>query len=46
VERAPPGSTGGMQAEQKIVQYLNEAHAQEIGLTRVLQAQVMDSNPS
>ena len=40
MERAPPGSTGGMQAEQKIVQYLNEAHAQEIGLTRVLQAQV------
>jgi ferritin-like metal-binding protein YciE len=29
-----------MQAEQKIVQYLNEAHAQEIGLTRVLQAQI------
>ena len=29
-----------MQAEQKIVQYLNEAHAHEIGLTRVLQAQI------
>jgi ferritin-like metal-binding protein YciE len=29
-----------MTAEQKIVQYLNEAHAQEVGLTRVLQAQI------
>jgi ferritin-like metal-binding protein YciE len=27
-------------SEQKIVQYLNEAHAHEIGLTRVLQAQI------
>jgi ferritin-like metal-binding protein YciE len=29
-----------MTAEQKIVQYLNEAHAHEVGLTRVLQAQI------
>jgi ferritin-like metal-binding protein YciE len=28
------------QAEQKIVQYLNEAHSAEQGLTRVLQAQI------
>jgi ferritin-like metal-binding protein YciE len=28
------------QAEQKIVQYLNEAHATEMGLTRVLQSQI------
>ena len=28
------------QSEQKIVQYLNEAHATEIGLTRVLQSQI------
>jgi ferritin-like metal-binding protein YciE len=27
-------------SEQKIVQYLNEAHAHEVGLTRVLQAQI------
>ena len=28
------------QSEKKIVQYLNEAHAMEIGLTRVLQSQI------
>jgi len=28
------------QAQQKIVQYLNEAHASEIGLVRVLQSQI------
>jgi ferritin-like metal-binding protein YciE len=28
------------QSEQKIVQYLNEAHAMEIGLVRVLQSQI------
>jgi ferritin-like metal-binding protein YciE len=28
------------QSEQKIVQYLNEAHAMEVGLTRVLQSQI------
>jgi ferritin-like metal-binding protein YciE len=28
------------QAEQKIVQYLNEAHATEVGLLRVLQSQI------
>ena len=26
--------------EQKIVQYLNEAHASEVALTRVLQSQI------
>ena len=29
-----------IQAEQKIVQYLNEAHATEVGLVRVLQSQI------
>ena len=38
--RALWGSPSDMKAEQKIVQYLNEAHAQEVGLTRVLQAQI------
>jgi len=28
------------QSEQKVVQYLNEAHATEVGLTRVLQSQI------
>ncbi len=28
------------QSEQKVVQYLNEAHASEVGLTRVLQSQI------
>jgi len=28
------------QSEQKVVQYLNEAHAMEVGLTRVLQSQI------
>ena len=28
------------QSEQKIVQYLNEAHATEVGLVRVLQSQI------
>ena len=28
------------QSTQKVVQYLNEAHASEIGLTRVLQSQI------
>src|SRR5215208_4442456 len=28
------------QAQQKIVQYLNEAHATEVGLVRVLQSQI------
>ena len=29
-----------MSPEQKIVQYLNEAHASELALTRVLQSQI------
>ena len=29
-----------MSPEQKIVQYLNEAHASEMALTRVLQSQI------
>ncbi len=28
------------QSDQKIVQYLGEAHASEVGLTRVLEAQI------
>ena len=28
------------QSEQKVVQYLNEAHASELGLAQVLQAQI------
>jgi hypothetical protein len=28
------------QSERKIVQYLNEAHAAEVGLVRVLQSQI------
>ena len=28
------------QSEQKVVQYLNEAHASELGLVQVLQAQI------
>src|SRR3954464_14962074 len=38
---ASPVSTRGMsQSEQKVVQYLNEAHATETGLVRVLQSQI------
>ena len=29
-----------VQSEQKVVQYLNEAHASELGLVQVLQAQI------
>ena len=33
-------STSDRKQQQKIVQYLNEAHATEVGLTRVLQSQI------
>ena len=33
-------STSDRKQQQKIVQYLNEAHATEMGLTRVLQSQI------
>src|SRR6185503_13534579 len=34
------GDDSMSQSEQKIVQYLNEAHATEVGLVRVLQSQI------
>ena len=33
-------STSERKQQQKIVQYLNEAHASEMALTRVLQSQI------